>query len=154
MTSLSYEEIFSDFLGNVGDYDFTSLNASDAYEIMTDYLQKSLKQSYVRDLFKSITYNNEIQSLSYELEDTIDEDRDKDFVIGVVSKAMVVEWFKPQVRNKKNIAQFFAGKEQKYYSQAAHITELRGLLEDVKLELRKEIRDRSSLHNSYIGGVQ
>ena len=154
MTSVSYEEIFSDFLGNVGDYDFASLNTSDAYGLMTEYLQKSLKQSYVRDLFKSIICDNEILSLSFELENTIDDVRDRDFVVGIISKAMVVEWIKPQVRNRKNIAQMFAGKEQKYYSQSAHLAELRGLLEDVKLELRKEIRDRSSLHNSYIGGIQ
>lgn len=154
MTSLSYEDIYSDFLGNMSDYQLASLNTSDAYELMTEYLQKGMRQSYVRDLFSTLTYDKEIQTLSYELVDVIEEERDKEFVLGVLSKAMVVEWLKPQVRNKLNVAQVFGTRESKFFSQQSHLSEIRGLLEDTELELRKEIRDRSSLHNSYIGGVQ
>lgn len=153
MTSLSYEDIYSDFLGNMSDYQLASLNTSDAYELMTEYLQKGMRQSYVRDLFTTLTYDKTVQILSYELVDVIDEDRDKEFVLGILSKAMVVEWLKPQVRSKINVAQVFGTKESKFFSQSSHLSEIKGLLEDTRLELRKEIRDRSSLHNSYIGGV-
>ena len=154
MTSIKYEDIYSDFLGNMSDYQLASLNISDAYELMTEYLQKGMRQSYVRDLFSTLTYDKEVQTLSYELIDVIDEERDKEFVLGVLSKAMVVEWLKPQVRNKLNVAQVFGTRESKFFSQQSHLSEIRGLLEDTELELRKEFRDRSSLHNSYIGGVQ
>lgn len=152
MSSLSYEDIFSDFLGNVSDYQIASLNLSDAYELMTEYLHKVLRQSFVSDLFSSITCDDAIQKIFYELSFVINEDSDREFLIGVLSKGMVVEWLKPQVRNKTNLAQMFGGKEQKFFSQSSHLSELRSTLEDTRLELRKEIRDRSSLHNSYIGG--
>lgn len=152
MPSIKYEDIFSDFLGNVSDYQIASLNMSDAYELMTEYLQKSLRQSYVRDLFKTLICDDEIQSLSYELEYEIDEERDREFIIGVLSKGMTLEWIKPQVRNKVNIMQLFGNKEGKFFAQQAHVSEMRGLQEEIRLELRKEIRDRSNIHNGYLGG--
>lgn len=150
MTSLSYEEIFSDFLGSVTDYDFTSIDIDNAYGLMTEYLHKTLSQSYIRRLFSSLSMDDIIQTMSFEMKHEVDESTDLDFVRNILSKGMVVEWLKPQVRSKLNLAQFMGGKEQKWFSQAQHLSELRGLLEDTELELRKSIRDRGYIYNSYL----
>ena len=152
MTSLSYEDIFSDFLGNISDYKIASLEISEAYELMREYLHKSLSQSYVRRLFSSVSVDDEIQFVSFEMEHSVDEEADIDFVRNILSKCMVIEWLNPQVRSRLLTAQMFGGKEQSWFSQASHLTQLRGLLDDVKLEVRKAIRDRGYIYNDYLGG--
>lgn len=150
MTSLSYDEIFSDFLGNVTDYNLVSMEQEDAYSLMTEYLHKTLSQSYVRRLFSSAELNDSSEEFSFEMENVVDENSDIDFTKNILSKGMVVEWLKPQVRSKLNIAQMFGGKEIKWFSQSSHLSELRGMLEDTELELRKTIRDRGYIYNPYL----
>ena len=150
MASLSYDEIFSDFLGSVTDYDLASMGVDDMYGLMTEYLHKTLSQSYVRRLFSSINADDLVQNLTFELSNPVDDSADIDFIRYILSKGIVVEWLKPQVRSKLNIAQMFGGKEQKFYSQSNHLSELRGLLEDTKLEMRKAIRDRGYIYNPYL----
>ena len=152
MASLSYDEIFSDFLGSVTDYELASINIDDMYGLMTEYLHKTLSQSYIRRLFSSVSFDDTIQVFTFEMANSVDNTADLDFTRYILSKGMVVEWLKPQVRSKTNIAQMFTGKEEKFYSQAQHLSELRGLLEDTKLELRKVIRDRGYIYNPYLEG--
>lgn len=154
MTSLSYDEVFDDFLGRVADYDFSTMDESTANYLMSEYLQKVLARPYIRRLFASINADKEIHLIQFEIANKVDDDADTEFVKTILSKGMVVEWLEPQVRNKVNISQFFGGKEQKYYSQSNHISELRGLLEDTERELRGEIRDRGYIYNPYLENVK
>lgn len=154
MTSLSYDEVFDDFLGRVADFDFSTMDESTANYLMAEYLQKVVSRPYIRRLFKSISADKEIHLIEFEMIDVVDEDADLEFVKTILSKGMVVEWLEPQVRTKVNIAQFFGGKEQKYYSQSNHIAELRALLRDTEIELRGEIRDRGYIYNSYLGNIK
>ena len=150
MASLSYDEIFSDFLGSVTDYGLASIDLGDMYGLMTEYLHKTLSQSYVRRQFATVELDDTIQVITFSIANPVDEAADIDFIKYILSKGMVVEWLKPQVRNKLNIAQFFGGKEQKFYAQSNHLSELRGLLEDTYLEMRKAIRDRGYIYNPYL----
>lgn len=154
MTSLSYDEVFDDFLGRVADFDFSTMDESTANYLMAEYLQKVVSRPYIRRLFKSISADKEIHLIEFEMVDVVDEDADLEFVKTILSKGMVVEWLEPQVRTKVNIAQFFGGKEQKYYSQSNHIAELRALLRDTEAELRGEIRDRGYIYNAYLGNLK
>ena len=63
---------------------------------------------------------------------------------------MVIKWLEPQVKSKVNIAQMFGGKEQKWFSQATHLGEIKDLLENERIELNKLIRDRGSIYNPYL----
>jgi len=150
MASLSYDEIFSDFLGSVTDYDLASIDIDDMYGLMTEYLHKTLSLTYIRRLFSTVSFDDTIQVFTFEMANSIDDATDLDFTRYILSKGMVVEWLKPQVRSKANIAQMFSGKEEKFYSQSQHLSELRGLLEDTQLELRKAIRDRGYIYNPYL----
>ena len=150
MTSLSYEEIFSYFLGSVTDYDIAKLDMSSAYQLMAEYLHKALAKTYCRRLFSSISLDDEVQTISFEMASVVDDEADLEFVKNILSKSMVIEWLEPQVRSKVNVAQFFGAKEQKMFSQATHLSELRGLLADTENEVRKLIRDRGYVYNSYL----
>lgn len=148
MTSIKYTEIFSLFLGEVKDFKIYGLDVTDAYALMSEYLQKAIRDPYVKYIFSSVTADDEIQVLSFELKNSGADD--EDFVKTVVSEAMVIHWLKPYVHSTTNIEQFFGGKEQKFFAQANHTSQLRGMLEDRKTNVRKIIRDRGYLTNTYL----
>lgn len=148
--TLSYDEIFSSFLGYITDYHLADAGIQEATDMMKEWLHKAYSKPYLRRLFSSALMDDEVEMFTYEMDFEVEEDMDKDFVIEVLAKGMMVEWLQPQVKSKLNIAQFFGGKELTYYSQSAHIKELRGMLEDVILEQRKLIRDRGYIYNSYL----
>ena len=153
MTSIDYQVIFENFLGNITDYEFANLSISDSFSLMTEYLHNALAETYLRRIFSSLTLDDETHILSYEMKYVVDDEADKEFVIDAIAKWMVYEWLHKEVRNKTNTTQFFGGKEQKYYSQAQHIAELRGLMDDVYKEARFFVQDRGYISNSYIGGT-
>lgn len=150
MASVSYDDIFSNFLGSITDYDLqVNLSPSDSYSLMTEYLHKTVADQYVKHLFSSVTLDDDVQMFTYEMANGND---DAEFVVMAISKWMVYEWLHKEVRSKLNTAQFFGGKEQKFYSQAQHISELRALQDDAFKEARRFIQDRGYISNSYLVG--
>ena len=148
MLTIDYDSIFSLFLGNIKDYEFAQLDISNANLQMTEWLHKVLAKPYLRNLFSSITADDEIQRLTVEL--TKASDDDSDYICDLMAKGMLVEWLRPQVNTHEAIKQFFGGSEQKFYSQANHLTELRALYKDAKAEFDTMIRDRGAIYNSYL----
>ena len=65
MASISYEEVFSSFLGNVTDYNLASLSVTDAYEIMSEYLHKTMAEPYVYRLFSTVKLDDETQTIHF-----------------------------------------------------------------------------------------
>jgi hypothetical protein len=79
-----------------------------------------------------------------------DEYADRDFVVNLLAKGMIVEWIQPQVNKTSLTAQFFGGKEQKYYSQSQHLAEMQSLLKTARLDMRRMITERDFIYNSYL----
>lgn len=151
MASVKYETIFSLFLGSITDYKLASLNDEDANTVMTEYFHKALAASYLSRIFSTRSTDDDNQVFTYELKYKTDND-ETDFVCNAIAKWMVYEWLHNQVRSVVNTSQFFGGSEQKYYSQAAHISELRALQDDAYKEARSFVMDRGWINNSYLGG--
>lgn len=152
MSSLSYDEIFSNFLGNITDPVLAGQNENLANEIMVECLHKAVSSVYVRRLFSSVTLDDEIQTMIFTMKKTVDESADKDFVSTMLGKAMAVQWVTPQVQSKVNIAQMFTGSTKKFYSQSAHLSELRALKSDMEKDLQSYILTRGSFYNDYVEG--
>lgn len=151
MTS-DYENIYSCFLSKITDYSFLSLPEDDIYDFMRGWMHSTTARPYIRRLFSSIQLDDEIQLLTFELTDPVDDDSDLDFTVEILARGMVIAWLEPQVKSVINISQMFGGKEQKFYAQANHLNELKGLLKEAKTELRKMIRDHGYINNSYLRG--
>lgn len=151
MASLMYDEIFNLFLGNIHDIDFIKLKEENAYELMTEYLKKSLADPTVSYIFATYSMDDTTQTFSYELGYATNEQKDRDFVSVLLSYTMVKCWLKPMLMSKTNIAQFFGNSESKFYSQSNHLSELRVLYDNARLEAKKMVRDRGSVYNSYLG---
>lgn len=152
MTSIDYEEIFSSFLGSVTDYNLASLEPTEAYDLMKELLHKALADRYVARLFSVKKLDDEVQQFSFEMKYVIDDDSDTEFVVSALAKWMKYEWLHRQVNNTALTAQFFGGKEQKYYSQSNHLSELQALQSSAYDEAYRFIRNRGYIDNTYLEG--
>ena len=152
MTSLDYNKIYSRLFGRIEAYDFIELPTDDLNEFLCNWLHSASANPYVRKLFTTFNLDDEIQTMTYEMKHSVDEFADEDFIIDVISLGMVVTWLEPKVNSINNIAQMFGSKEEKFYSQSQHLSELRGLINDSKKTQRRMIADRGYVWNSYLGG--
>lgn len=150
MASISYEDIYSVFLSSVTDYHLINMDTSDVYAQFNEMIHKAAAEPYVRRLFSSISLQDDSMILEYEMKKATDEYADRDFVVNLLAKGMIVEWIQPQVNKTSLTAQFFGGKEQKYYSQSQHLAEMQSLLKTARLDMRRMITERDFIYNSYL----
>ena len=113
MTSISYDRIFSQFLGLIEDVKLVNMSVDDSTEIMTELLHKAVYSSYVYHLFSSVSMEDVVQLLTFEMKYSVNEEADMQFLITALAKWMKYEWLSPQLNSVVNTAQMFAGKEQK-----------------------------------------
>ena len=148
MTSLKLDDVYSAFLDKVTDFDIGSYEEDVQKELLIGYLKGALGIPYLRAIFVAITIDDYEETINYTLK--TEDGCDEQFIIELLSKGMVIKWLEPQVKSKVNIAQMFGGKEQKWFSQATHLGEIKDLLENERIELNKLIRDRGSIYNPYL----
>jgi hypothetical protein len=148
MTSLKLDDVYSSFLDKVTDFDIGSYEEDVQKELLIGYLKGALGIPYLRAIFVTITIDDYEETINYTLK--TEDGCDEQFIIELLSKGMVIKWLEPQVKSKVNIAQMFGGKEQKWFSQATHLGEIKDLLENERIELNKLIRDRGSIYNPYL----
>lgn len=149
MSSIAYDNIFGSFLSNITDYKIATQDEDVTAEQLTDYLHKAIGTPYIRALFASISLDDGVNELTYEMKNP-DINGDDDFMVNMLGKAMVYEWIHPQVRKTSLLAQMFSGKEVKFYAQSNHMSELRAIEEETELEVRRMIRDRGFISNAYL----
>lgn len=152
MAVINYNEIISCFLPKVEDYDFLKMSIDDFNDYFTRWLHSAISRPYVRRLFSSLTLDDEVMEINYEMEYSVDTDTDKDFVLEILALGAGIQWITPKINSTLNTQQVYASKEEKYYSQAQHLTELRALKKDWEKEQRGMIRDRGYIWNSYLDG--
>lgn len=152
MTSIKYNKIYSRLFTKIEAYDFIKLPEDALNEFLCDWIHSASANPNVRKLFSALTLDDELQNLSYEIKYSVDESSDAEFIIEIISMGMAIAWLEPKVESFKTIAQTYASKEEKYYSEAQHISELRGLLKDLQSRQRRMITDRSGIWNTYLDG--
>lgn len=148
---LPYSIIFSRVLNKTNDSKEMSLSESDLFEIYTERLHSVIGNPRVRRLFSSITLDDEIQQIDYELNHSVDEESDKEFIIEVLTLGMAIEWLQSQVDSRKYTAQMIGGKEEKMLQN--NYKPMIERLDSMKIELKKMIRDYGFLYNYYINEV-
>ena len=151
MTS-EYSDIYSRFYLRVKDYDIAGMEERLVREMLNQYLKSALSKPMVRRLFDTINMDDDVEEIEYELREPWDDDSDREFVEEVLSLGMVENWASPKYNTTLLTSQMFTNSEQKYYSQAAHLAEMKELLSKAQLDLRKLIRDRG-YNLSVVNGV-
>lgn len=147
---MTYEEIYSQFYSKETDPTFFKKYSRDeAYELMRNWLHSIVAVPYIRKCFSTITLDDEVLELTFELKNSIDEDSDNYFVKDIFAQGLVICWMQQKIDTAVNLASVIGGKEEKsilnnYKNNIARLKEL-------KLELRKTIRDYGYIYNDYIG---
>lgn len=164
MLSISYEEIFSRFYTKVEAYDLMTLynDVKMQNAILCSWLHSAISAPYVYRLFSTITLPKEdnIVELSdndnvikFELNRSIDDYSDKNFIIEILSYGIALAWIEPKVNSLTNISQMFGSSAEKWYSQSMHLNEIRNLRDDLYNKQRSLIRDRGYSSNDYLDGT-
>lgn len=136
---LGYEDIYSRFYLLMTDTRFFEIPEDIAYEKMTLWLHDIAALPQVRKTFNIITFDDEIQTLTYELINSIDEYSDRDFVIKLFAQGMVIYWMRPQVESAINMATIIGGKEEKrLLSNYKTVIER---LDKLEVDFKKLLRD-------------
>ncbi len=149
MTS-EYEDIYSRFYERVEDYNIVGLKERLVKQMMNGWIRSTLSKPYIRRLFDTLTIDEDLEELDYEMKLPTTDDADQDFVEEMIALGMVVEWVKPKYFTTLNTSQLFTNSEQKFYSQANHMSELKDMYHRAKNDLRKHIRDRGYINNTYL----
>lgn len=153
MTS-SYSDVYSRFLMKIKDYDLYSLIEADANEEMKGWLTSALSQPYINRIFDTLSADEEIAELEYTLKTPVNEFNDKNFVDELLGYQMVCEWLSPKVHTTTLLNQMITNsKEQKFYAQANHVSQMRELLADAERKVRSMLRDKGYIYNDYLGNV-
>lgn len=151
MPSLSYENIYSKFRLKASAYDLITMNDDDVSVFLCEWLHSSINKPYIRRLFASLTLDDLLQEMKFEMKYSTDDDFDEEFVMDIVSIGMVIEWVTPKINSLNNIVQVFGSKEEKFYSQSNHLNELRNLKKSLINEQQSIIKERGYIWNSYLG---
>lgn len=145
---LPYSTLFSRVLNKINDPKELSLDESDLLEIYTERLHSVVGKPRVRRLFSSLTLDDEIQEMTFTLNNSVDEESDKDFVLEILSLGMAIEWLQPQVDSVIHTSVMIGGKEEKKLLD--NHKNMIDRLDSMKKEQNKMIRDYGYIYNSYI----
>lgn len=141
MITSEFDEIYSRFYLRVKDYETSGLEEKLVKQMLLGYLKSTLSKPMVRRLFQSVTLDEDIEEIEYELRNSLDEDSDKDFVEEVLALGMVVEWLSPRYHSTLLTSQLVTNSEQRFYAQSTQMNELKSMFEKAQTDLRKLIRD-------------
>lgn len=146
--TLSYSILFSRVLNKINDPKELSLDENDLLEIYTERLHSVVGKPRVRRLFSSLSLDDEIQEMTFTLNNSVDEESDKDFVLEILSLGMAIEWLQPQVDSVIHTSVMIGGKEEKKLLD--NHKNMIDRLDSMKKEQNKMIRDYGYMYNSYI----
>lgn len=152
MASLNYSNIHSRLFSKIEAYDFIELPEEELNDFLCNWLHSSSANPYVRRLFSTFSLDDELQEISYEMKYSVDDFSDAEFVTEVLTLGVALAWLEPKINSINNINQFFGSKDEKWFSQASHLSELRGLRDDFRKQQRRMIADRGYAWNSYLDG--
>lgn len=137
----SYEEIYNLAANKITDPEIALLLPEDIEELFHGYLISAIPKfrKCKNDLSNR---DDELRQFNVDLLDVEKE---------ILAILVVREWLQPQLYSSLLTKQVFSDKEQKYYSQSSHLSELRALDETLKIEAQKLSRDYTYGSLEYLG---
>ena len=125
-----YEKIYNRFSQKITDFNLSEIDDYSLDEMLQGWLNSAIVNVRKRENNLSLR-DDKLQEFEADL---------SDLEIELLALGMKLAWIDQYLNSTENVLQFIGGKEEKYYSQANHIAELR--------ELRKDtVREMQSLHN-------
>ena len=134
----SYEVIYGRFLNSITDFNLAELDDHTLSEMLKDWLHTAIVKTRtssdlsVRDEENEV-FNSELSDLDIEL----------------LAMGMKLAWIDQTLNSTDNVLMFIGGKEEKFFSQANHIAELRALRTDTLREMQQLYTYSTYVNNSY-----
>lgn len=148
-SKIDYQKIFSRFYAKVTAYDLVEKSQEITTSLQDEWLHSVIAKPMVKRLFSSISLDDEIQIMEYQLKSRTNND--DDFVIEVAALGMIIEWLSPKVNHVHNYLQVFSNTDQKFYSQSMHLTATQNAFADAEARQGQMIADYNVTWNSYLG---
>lgn len=133
-----YEKVYDRFLSRTIDFNLADIDDYTLNEMLKNWLCSAIVN--VRTTSDLLTRDDDSEVFVSDL-----SDRD----IELLAMGMTMAWLDQYLNSTENVLQFIGGKEEKYYSQANHIAELRALREDTRLEMKRLHSYGTYSNNSY-----
>lgn len=127
-----YEKVYNRFAQKITDFNLVELDNDSLGEMLLGWLNSAIViiRRCKHDLSKR---DDEILEFTEDL---------SDIEIELLSMGMVDAWVSQYLNSTENVLQMIGGKEEKYYSQASHMAEIRTIKEE-------NLREMNRLHNYY-----
>jgi hypothetical protein len=120
-----YEIVYGRFLNSTTDFNLAELDDHTLNVMLKEWLYSAIVKSRVST---DLTRDEETETF---VEDLTDLD------IELLAMGMRLSWLDQTLNSTELTMQFIGGKEEKYYSQANHINELRSLRADTQREMQQ-----------------
>lgn len=133
-----YEKVYSRFLNRTTDFNLVDLD---------DYTLNEMLKGWLRSAIVNVRTTSDLSARDDEIEVFHNDLSDRD--VELLAMGMTMAWLDQYLNSTENVLQFIGGKEEKYYSQANHIAELRALREDIRLEMKRLHSYGTYTNNSY-----
>lgn len=134
----SYETVYNRFLNRTTDFNLGDLDDYTLNEMLKSWLNSAIVRTRTSSDLSARDDVNEVFNSDL-----------PDLDIEMLAMGMTLAWLDQYLNSTENVLQFIGGKEEKYYSQANHIAELRALRDDTKVEMQKLYTYSTYTNNSY-----
>lgn len=133
-----YEKVYSRFLSRTTDFNLAE---------MDDYTLNEMLKSWLCSAIVKTRTSSDLSTRDEENE--VFENDLTDLDVELLAMGMTLAWLDQTLNSTELTLQFIGGKEEKYYSQANHIAELRALRTDTLREMQKLYTYDTYTNNSY-----
>jgi len=134
----SYEKVYGRFLNRTTDFNLGDLDDHTLNEMLKGWLHSAIVKTRTSTDLSAHDDENEVFNSDL-----------SDLDIELLAMGMTLAWLDPILNSTELTLQFIGGKEEKYYSQANHLTTLLALRDNTKVEMQKLYRDSTYINNSY-----
>jgi hypothetical protein len=134
----SYEKVYSRFLNSTTDFNLAELDDYTLNEMLKGWLHTAIVKTRTSSDLTARDDENEVFSSDL-----------SDLDIELLAMGMRLAWLDQSLNSTENTLMFIGGKEEKFFSQANHIAELRALRADTLREMQQLYTYSTYTNNSY-----
>ena len=113
MPSIKYEAIYKRALTRINDLELATYTQDDFYEYLKEWLHTTSSAPLLRKKFSKYSLDDELMILTFELNNSVDEEYDKNFVTSILAKGVIINYFPSKLEHSANLAVMIGGKEEK-----------------------------------------
>jgi hypothetical protein len=121
-----YEKIYNRFLSRITDFNLVELDDYSLNEMLKSWLHSAVIKTRTSGNLSARDEDNEVFESDL-----------NDLDIELLAMGMTLAWLDQTLNSTELTLQFIGGKEEKVYSQANHIAELRNLRADTLREMQQ-----------------